>query len=59
MYRLLPGDYQWNRDRRNRFMRRLSETISTPILQPPPQPAPRDDLDDLIFRGEGWWVSDR
>lgn len=21
--------------------------------------APRDDLDDLIFRGEGWWVSDR
>ena len=40
-------------------MRRLSETISTPILQPPPQTAPRDDLDDLIFRGEGWWVSDR
>ena len=40
-------------------MRRLSETISTPILQLPPQPAPRDDLDDLIFRGEGWWVSDR
>ena len=38
-------------------MRRLSETISTPKL--PPQPAPRDDLDDLIFRGEGWWVSDR
>ena len=40
-------------------MRRLSETMSTPILQLPPQPAPRDDLDDLIFRGEGWWVSDR
>ena len=40
-------------------MRRLCETISTPILQLPPQPDPRDDLDDLIFRGEGWWVSDR
>ena len=23
------------------------------------QPDPRDDLDDLIFRGENWWVSDR
>ena len=40
-------------------MGRLSETISTPILQRPPQHDPRDDLDDLIFRGENWWVSDR
>lgn len=32
---------------------------STPILNLPPRPAPRDDLDDLIFREEGWLVSDR
>jgi len=32
----------------------------TPILLPQgPYPAPRDDLDDLIFRNEGWLVSDR
>lgn len=30
-----------------------------PILNLPERPAPRDDLDDLIFRGEGWLVSDR
>ena len=31
------------------------------ILSPPPNlPAPRGpDLDDLIFQGEGWLVSDR
>lgn len=32
---------------------------TTPILTLPPQPAPQDDLDDLIFRGEGWLASDR
>ena len=32
---------------------------STPILSLPRRPDPRDDLDDLIFRGEGWLVSDR
>ena len=25
----------------------------------PQEPGPRDDLDDLIFRGEGWLASDR
>ena len=40
-------------------MRHLCETISTPILQLPPQPAPRDDLDDLIYPEDGWLVSDR
>ena len=30
-----------------------------PILTLPSRPAPRDDLDDLIFREEGWTVSDR
>ena len=25
----------------------------------PTQPAPKGDLDDLIFRGEGWLASDR
>ncbi len=30
-----------------------------PILNLPPRPAPRDDLDDLIFREEGWLASDR
>lgn len=30
------------------------------ILLPVPDPAPRlGDLDDLIFREEGWLVSDR
>lgn len=31
----------------------------TPILNLPQRPAPRDDLDDLIFREESWLVSDR
>lgn len=30
-----------------------------PILNPLPRPAPRDDLDDLIFQEEGWMASDR
>lgn len=30
-----------------------------PILNLPPCPAPRDDLDDLIFQAEGWLASDR
>ena len=30
-----------------------------PILNLPSRPAPRDDLDDLIVREEGWLVSDR
>ena len=30
-----------------------------PILNLPSRPAPRDDLDDLIFREEGWLASDR
>ena len=30
------------------------------ILLPPDRPqGPRDDVDDLIFRGEGWLASDR
>lgn len=32
---------------------------TTPILNLPPRPAPRDDLDDIIFREEGWLASDR
>ena len=40
-------------------MRRLSETISTPILQLPPQPDPRDDLDDLIFSDSSWQPSSK
>lgn len=31
----------------------------TPILELPERAAPKDDLDDLIFRGEGWLASDR
>ncbi|SCH81940.1 Uncharacterised protein [uncultured Flavonifractor sp.] len=31
----------------------------TPILELPERSAPKDDLDDLIFRGEGWLASDR
>ena len=31
----------------------------TPILELPERSAPQDDLDDLIFRGEGWLASDR
>lgn len=31
-----------------------------PLLPHLPQESgPRDDLDDLIFRGEGWLASDR
>ena len=30
-----------------------------PILDLPNRPVPRDDLDDLIFREEGWMASDR
>lgn len=30
-----------------------------PILNLPNRPTPRDDLDDLIFREEGWLASDR
>ena len=31
-----------------------------PLLPRLPQDSgPRDDLDDLIFRGEGWLTSDR
>ena len=30
-----------------------------PLLPPDCCPAPRDDVDDLIFRGEGWLASDR
>ena len=30
-----------------------------PLLPPDRGPAPRDDVDDLIFRGEGWQASDR
>ena len=29
------------------------------ILTLPPRPAPRDDLDDLIYPEDGWLVSDR
>lgn len=25
----------------------------------PQQPQPREDLDDLIFRGDSWLISDR
>ena len=32
---------------------------NAPLLTLPPRPAPRDDLDDLIFREEGWQASDR
>ena len=35
------------------------EERKTPILEQPPQPAARDDLDDMIFRGERWLISDR
>ena len=35
------------------------EETKTPILNLPRRPAPRDDVDDLIFREEGWLVSDR
>ena len=31
----------------------------TPILELPERSAPKDDLDDLIFRGGGWLASDR
>ena len=31
----------------------------TPILELPERSAPKDDLDDLIFRGKGWLASDR
>lgn len=31
----------------------------TPILTPPRSPAPREDIDDLIFREENWLISDR
>ena len=31
----------------------------TPILELPERSAPKDDLDDPIFRGEGWLASDR
>ena len=31
----------------------------TPILELPERSAPKDDLDDLIVRGEGWLASDR
>ena len=29
------------------------------ILRPDASAAPRDDLDDWIFRGESWMISDR
>ena len=32
---------------------------STRIPPLPRQPDPRADVDDLIFRGEGWLASDR
>ena len=32
---------------------------TTPILNLPSRPAPRDDLDDLIFQEEAWMASDR
>ena len=35
------------------------EEHTAPILTLPPRPAPRVDLDDLMFREEGWMVSDR
>ena len=35
------------------------EKHTTPILTLPPLAAPRDDLDDLIFREEGWLAIDR
>lgn len=35
------------------------DEIKTPILTIPTHPAPRDDVDDLIFREEGWLISDR
>ena len=31
----------------------------TTILNLPRRPDPRDDVDDLIFRDEGWLASDR
>ena len=31
----------------------------TPILELPERSGPKGDLDDLIFRGEGWLASDR
>ena len=33
--------------------------FTLPILTLPPRPAPRDDLDDLIYPEDGWLVSDR
>ena len=35
------------------------EQANTPILTQPRRPAPRDDVDDLIFREESWLASDR
>ncbi len=38
------------------------EQENTTLTRPTPDPAPapeRRDLDDLIFQGEGWLVSDR
>ena len=35
------------------------DDYKTPILNLPQVPRPRDDLDDLIFREEGWLASDR
>ena len=32
---------------------------SNSILTLPERPATKGDLDDLIFRGEGWMASDR
>jgi hypothetical protein len=32
---------------------------SAPVLHLPPRPASGKDVDDLIFREEGWLVSDR
>ena len=32
---------------------------SNSILTLPERPAPRGDLDDLIFRGDGWMASYR
>jgi hypothetical protein len=29
------------------------------IAAAPPKPAPKPDLDDVIFQGEGWLISDR
>ena len=35
------------------------EERKSPALEQPPKTIPRDDLDDLIFRGERWLISDR